>query len=162
MIGSEGFTIHWAPIKEQLMPRYAICLFLTSCRIILSTFTKKIIDIFILFHSISPRSCWYSSGWHQSFFQHFHCLDGANTYQRYDCYKHKLMHISLYETTGTSNGKMDFSLFTEGISDGMRFWHVLTVLEWPVVQYDVVCLLFYYAHLRHLLFLHWDHLPYPY
>ena len=64
------------------------------------------IDIFILFHSISPRSCWYSSGWHQSFFQHFHCLDGANTYQRYVYYKHRFMHISSYETfSGSSNGK---------------------------------------------------------
>ena len=52
---------------------------------------------FILFYSISLRSCWYSSGWHQSFFQHFHCLDGANTYQRYVYYKHRFMHISSYE-----------------------------------------------------------------
>ena len=162
MIGSEGFTIHWAPIKEQLMPRYTIGLFLISCKIKIFQPSpwKWLTFLFFFILSVQDHADTHLVDINRSFNISIAWMEqirirGMIAININWC-------IYLYTKTGTSNGKMDFSLFTEGISDGMRFWHVLTVLEWPVVQYDVVCLLFYYAHLRHLLFLHWDHLPYPY
>ena len=95
--------------KRTTNAQVQYCLYLTSCKIVFQHSLWKSLTFFILFYSISLRSCWYSSGWHQSFFQHFHCLDGANTYQRYVYYKHRFMHISLYETF---NAKMHLSLFT--------------------------------------------------
>ena len=160
MIGSEGFTIHWAPIKEQLMPRYAIGLFLISCKIKIFQPSPWKWLTFLFFFILSVQD-------HAD----THLVDINRSFNISIAWMEQIrirgmitinINLCIYLYTKTSDGKMDFSLFTEGISDGMRFWHVLTVLEWPVVQYDVVCLLFYYAHLRHLLFLHWDHLPYPY
>ena len=161
MIGSEGFTIHWAPIKEQLMPRYGIGLFLISCKIKIFQPSpwKWLTFLFFFILSVQDHADTHLVDINRSFNISIAWMEQIRIRGMINININ--LCIYLY-TTGTSNGKMDFSLFTEGISDGMRFWHVLTILERPVVQYDVVCLLFYYAHLRHLLFLHWDHLPYPY